>query len=253
MAISHNAKHYRNTMLNNNQSILFDTDPELIERFDNFAFDEVPNTMKLDDKTRWISILAILIGCQGIDEYKVLLPAAFNFNVTPVEIKEIVYQAVAYLGMGRVYPFLNVTNTLFQEKSIPLPLPSQATTTTENRLEKGIQTQVDIFGESMRDFYKSGPEESRHINCWLAENCFGDYYTRTGLDYKQRELITFCFLAAQGGCEPQLTSHAAANMRLGNDKIFLIHVISECIPYIGYPRTLNALRCIVDAANKMNG
>ena len=34
-------------------------------------------------------------------------------------------------------------------------------------------------------------------------------------------MITFCFLAAQGGCEPQLTSHAAANMRIGNDKIFV--------------------------------
>ena len=53
----------------------------------------------------------------------------------------------------------------------------------------------------MRDFWKSGPEDSRHINKWLADNCFGDYYTRTGLDLKMRELITFCFLAAQGGCE----------------------------------------------------
>lgn len=100
-------------------------------------------------------------------------------------------------------------------------------------------------------FWKSGPEESRHINLWLADNCFGDYYTRTGLDYKQREMITFCFLAAQGGCEPQLTSHAAANMRIGNDKKYLIKVISQCLPFIGYPRSLNALRCVNNAADKM--
>ena len=37
------------------------------------------------------------------------------------------------------------------------------------------------------------------------------------LDQKTRELITFCFLYAQGGCEPQLISHAAANMRLVMD------------------------------------
>ena len=91
---------------------------------------------------------------------------------------------------------------------------------------------------------------SRHINYWLADNCFGDYYTRTGLDYKQREMITFCFLAAQGGCEPQLTSHAAANMKIGNDKVFLIKIISQCLPYIGYPRSLNALRCVNDAAKQ---
>ena len=114
----------------------------------------------------------------------------------------------------------------------------------------GTQAQVDIFGENMRNFWKSGSEDSRHINYWLAANCFGDYYTRTGLDYKQREMITFCFLAAQGGCEPQLTSHAAANMKIGNDKGVLIKVISQCLPYIGYPRSLNALRCVNDAANK---
>ena len=45
----------------------------------------------------------------------------------------------------------------------------------------------------MKDYWKSGPEESRHINYWLADNCFGDYYTRTGLDYAQREMITFLF------------------------------------------------------------
>lgn len=57
-------------------------------------------------------------------------------------------------------------------------------------------------------------------------------------------MITFCFLAAQGGCEKQLKSHAAANMRIGNDKKFLIKIISQCLPYIGYPRSLNALECV---------
>ena len=72
-------------------------------------------------------------------------------------------------------------------------------TTVENRLEKGEQTQIDIFGEGMRGFAESGPEETKHINRWLTDNCFGDYYTRTGLDYKMREMITFCFLSAWEG------------------------------------------------------
>jgi 4-carboxymuconolactone decarboxylase len=159
-----------------------------------------------------------------------------------------VYQAVAYLGIGRVFPFLKGVNAVLTEKGIKLPLEGQSNTTTANRLEKGIQAQVDIFGNGMKEFYKSGPEESRHINQWLADNCFGDYYTRSGLNYKQREMITFCFLAAQSGCEPQLTSHAAANMKIGNDKQFLLKIISQCLPFIGYPRSLNALHCVNDAA-----
>ena len=70
---------------------------------------------------------------------------------------------------------------------------------------------------------------------------------------KQREMITFCFLAAQGGCEPQLTAHAKGNMNLGNDKDFLIRVISQCLPYIGYPRSLNAVTCVNRASNRIQG
>ena len=249
ISISDFSKEYHEKMFPGYESDFLRTDPEFIERFDNFAFDEVVNQkgQELDDKTRFMAILSTLLGCQGIDEFKAMVPAALNFDVTPVEVKEIVYQAVAYLGIGRVFPFLKAVNEIFEERGIALPLEGQATTTMENRREMGTQAQVDIFGDGMKDFWQSGPEESRHINYWLADNCFGDYYTRTGLDYKQREMITFCFLAAQGGCEPQLTSHAAGNMRIGNDKAFLIRVISQCLPYIGYPRSLNALRCVNDA------
>jgi 4-carboxymuconolactone decarboxylase len=149
--------------------------------------------------------------------------------------------------MGRVYPFLTAANEILKARGVQLPLPGQATTTLDTRLAAGIQAQVDIFGDGMKDFWQSGPEESRHINRWLADNCFGDYYTRNGLNCAQREMITFCFLAAQGGCEPQLVSHAAANMKVGNDKAFLIKIISQCLPYIGYPRSLNALRCVNEA------
>ena len=247
MAISEFAKQYHEKMFLDGTSVFSETDPEFMERFENFAFDAVINQDDLDDKTRFMAILAALLGCQGSDEFQLMLPAALNCGVTPVEVKEIVYQAAAYLGIGRVYPFLKITNEVLAERGIRLPLPGQTTTTMETRREAGTQAQVDIFGENMRDFWKSGPEESSHINYWLAANCFGDYYTRTGLDFQQREMITFCFLAAQGGCEPQLTSHAAANMRIGNDKTFLIKVISQCLPYIGYPRSLNALRCVNEA------
>ena len=175
MSITQRSKEYHEKMFPGYVSDYLRTDPEFIERFDNFAFDEVVNHDDLDGKTRFMAILATLLGCQGSDEFRAMLPAAINFGVTPVEIKEIVYQAVAYLGIGRVFPFLKITNEVREEQGVELPLPGQATTTTENRRETGTQAQVDIFGEGMRDFWKSGPEESRHINYWLADNCFGDY------------------------------------------------------------------------------
>lgn len=224
------------------------TDPEFMERYEQFAEIEVVNEegQMLPEDTRYMAVLATLLGCQGIDMYKVMLPRALKAGLTAVMVKEIVYQSVDYLGIGRVLPFLKATNEIFTKQGITLPLEGQATTTSEDRLEKGIQAQVDIFGDGMRDAWKAG-----HINRWLASNCFGDYYTRTGLTLAQREMITFCFLAAQGGCEPQLIAHAKGNMNLGNDKAFLIRVISQCLPYIGYPRSLNAITCVNKAAEEM--
>ena len=248
MARSAHARETLSRLFPGAPSSLWETDPEFMELFTNFSLDEVVRQGNLDEPTRMMAILATLLGCQGTEEFRVQLPAALRAGVTPVQAKEVLYQAVAYLGMGRVRPFFDVTNQVLREQGVSLPLAPGATTTAETRLAAGNQAQVDIFGEGMRGFQDSGPEESRHINRWLADNCFGDYYTRNGLDYKQREMITFCFLAAQGGCEPQLTSHAAGNMKIGNGKAFLIQVISQCLPYIGYPRSLNALRCVNEAA-----
>ncbi len=222
------------------------TDPEFSELFSRFAGDEVIHEpgKTLDERTRYMAVLAALLGCQGRELFREILPQALDAGVTPVEVKEIVYQATAYLGIGRSYPFLNITNEVLEAHGVHLPLPGQATTTPEDRVQKGEDKQVELFGESYRGAASRGPEESRHINRWLAGNCFGDYYTRKGLDNRQREMITFCFIAAQGGCEPQLAGHTAGNLGVGNDKQFLINVISQCMPYIGYPRTLNALRVI---------
>ena len=222
-----------------------ETDPEFAERFEHFAFDEVVNEegQGLDETTRHLAVIATLLGCQGIDEFKEELPRALDAGLSSVMVKEVIYQAVDYLGIGRVRPFLDAANEILTARGVKLPLEGQSTTTMENRLERGAQAQVEIFGDGMRDAWKQS-----HINRWLAANCFGDYYTRTGLDLAQREMITFCFLAAQGGCEPQLTSHAGGNMNLGNDRELLIRVVSQCLPYIGYPRSLNAIACVNRAA-----
>lgn len=224
---------------------LYQTDPEFMERWEQFALEEVitEEGQQLPDQIRYMAILAALIGCQGVEVFHQILSQALDVGLSPVMIKEVVYQAVDYLGYGRMFPFLTAVNEVLQEKGVSLPLPSQATTTFENRLEKGAQAQADIFGDHMKEAWKSG-----HINRWLAANCFGDYYTRTGLTLAQRELITFCFLAAQGGCEPQLIAHAKGNINLGNTKEFLIKVVSQCLPYIGYPRSLNAIACVNKAA-----
>lgn len=227
-----------------------ETDPELIEVFDNFAFDEVMMYGNLDTKTRLMVILASMIACQAVAEYKVMLSGALNVGVTPVEVKEIVYQAVPYVGMAKAYDFIHANNEILEGRGIKLPLEGQATTSSETRFEKGLVVQKAIVGEMVDKMYQDLPASQIHIQKYLSANCFGDYLTRTGIDIRARELLTFSMLLSLGGCEPQLKGHIQGNMNVGNDKERLLSVITQLLPYVGYPRTLNAIRCLNEVASE---
>jgi len=228
----------------NYASTLKVTDPEFIEFFDNFAFDEVLAYGNMDTKTRVMMILGSTIGSQALSEYKVMVGAALNVGITPVRIKEILYQAVPYVGIAKAFDFLHTTNEVLQSRGIKLPLEGQSTARSETRFKKGLEVQKVIFGETIDTMYKESPENQLHIQKLLSANCFGDYYTRNGLDLKTRELLTFSIILSLGGCEPQLKGHIQGNLNVGNDKQVLLNVITQLLPYVGYPRTLNALRCI---------
>jgi 4-carboxymuconolactone decarboxylase len=221
------------------------TDPELIEYFDNFAFDEVLHYGNLTTRTRLMVQLAALIACQALGEFRVMVGAALTVGVTPVEVKEIVYQAVPYVGMGKVFDFIHATNDILTDRSVELPLKGQSTTAPDTRMEKGTAVQKEIVGdERVEQMYAAAPEDEMHIQRLLSANCFGDHYTRTGIDIKTRELLTFAMLISLGGCDPQAKGHVAANLNVGNDRRVLLSVITQLLPFIGYPRTLNALRAI---------
>ena len=51
-------------------------------------------------------------------------------------------------------------------------------------------------------------------------------------------------LAALGGADAQVRGHVAGNLNVGNDRARLLAVLTLLVPFIGYPRTLNALAAI---------
>ena len=220
-------------------------DPELFEIFDNFALGEVLGHGGLDARTRLMCILASNVASQGRAAFRATLDAALGAGVTPVEVKEVLYQAVPYVGMAKVADFIGAANDVLEARGVGLPLEGQSTTTPADRFEKGLAVQRSIFGAGHIDAMReAAPENQRHIQQYLSDNCFGDFLTRGGLDVKTRELVTFSLLVSLGGCEPQVKGHIAGNVNLGNDKAVLLAVVTQLLPYIGYPRTLNAIGCL---------
>jgi 4-carboxymuconolactone decarboxylase len=146
-----------------------------------------------------------------------MLGATLTVGVTPVEVKEIVYQAVPYVGMGRVFDFLHLTSEVLAERGVALPLAGQSTTTPQSRFDKGLAVQKQIVGDdAVEAMYAGASADTAHLQLYLSANCFGDDYTRTGLDLRTRELLTFAMLIAFGGCGPQAKGHIAANRNVGN-------------------------------------
>jgi 4-carboxymuconolactone decarboxylase len=244
MGISETANKNHERLFPGHKSTLKATDPELIEIFDNFAFDEVLSHGNLDEKSRLMVVLAALIASQTLSEYKVMLGGALHLGLTPVEAKEIVYQAVPYCGIAKVLDFIHATNEIMESRGVKLPLEGQSTTSAETRYEKGLALQKAIFGEMIEKMHRESPQNQTHIQRYLTDNCFGDYYTRKGLEMKTRELLTFSIILSLGGCESQLKGHIQGNANVGNGKETLLGVVTQLVPYVGYPRALNAIQCI---------
>lgn len=165
----------------------------------------------------------------------------------PIVLRETLYQMAPYIGFPKVEDALETTNTVFRAHGVQLPLAKLGTVTDENRLEKGLDMQIGLYGDRIREARANAPDDAKHIQDDLASFCFGDTYTRQGLDIQQRELITFATIATLGGAEPQLKGHIAGNKSAGNSRAKVIAALTTISPYIGFPRTLNAMRCINEA------
>lgn len=229
----------------NEKSDLKMTDPEFDEVMKRFVYGEVWQHGKIDAKLRELITIAVNIANINMEQCAEHVEAALNIGVTPVEIKETLYQCAPYVGFSKVQKAIVITNQIFKEKGINLPTLGQSTTTEDNRLDKGIGVQKSIFGEELISTMRANaPDNLKHIQDYLSGYCFGDICGRSGLDTKTRELITFSILATLGGCENQLRAHISGNVTVGNNKEVLLDVITQCMPYIGFPRTLNAIACV---------
>lgn len=253
MTISETAKINHDQLFGDHDSALARTDPEFVAYFDNFAFDEViSDAADLDDSidlhVRLLVQLAGTLAAGGLAEFRVLAAAGLaNARVSPIELKELVYQAVPYVGMARAFDYLHAANDILTAAGIELPLPGQATSSPENREELGRQVQEQIVDAGrVARMHADAPLDCKHFQRYLTGNCFGDTVARGGLDLPTRELLTFSMLTALGGADPQLRGHVTGNLNVGNTRARLLAVLTVLVPFIGYPRTLNALGAIND-------
>lgn len=220
-----------------------DTDSELaqiVERFTQKVNDDSENLTA--EQKHLISIVSLVVQqSEGMLEQET--QDALSGGVSPEAIREAVYQCAPYVGLPRAVDALETVNAVFVENGIELPLPSQGTVDEDTRFDLGLDAQAGIYGDGMRRIAEGGEEAMARSSFYLVDNCFGDYYTREGLDLETREMLTLAILVNLG-TESQISSHVTGNANLGRSREFISDVIYQCLPYAGYPRILNALNCL---------
>ena len=76
-----------------------------------------------------------------IRDSRITLESALNEGIAPIEIKEILYQSVAYAGMAKVRDFIGITNDILLARGVRLPLEGQSVVSSETRFNKGLELQ----------------------------------------------------------------------------------------------------------------
>jgi 4-carboxymuconolactone decarboxylase len=223
-------------------------DPELMQMLQRLIFGETFYIGNLDDKTRELITITVLTTDQTLSQLKAHTNAALNIGVTPIQIREAIYQLGPFIGYPKVLNAVNIINEVFESRGIDLPLEDQSTIDEDQRFEKGREKQYPLYGDQMKEYMSDLPEEfAEAIPRILTESLFGDYYTREGLVLQTRELLIFCALVALGGTERQMASHAIGNLKVGNDKETLLSAMVQIYPYVGFPRVSNAIAIIKEA------
>lgn len=225
-----------------NKDILED-DLEFQNIMKNYIYGDVYQHGTLDIQLRELILIVVNTTNHTLKALAEHIVAGLKVELSLEAIKEAIYQCTPYIGLGKVQEALEVVNNIFKENKITPK--NMSTVSEETRFVKGFEVQCKAFSqEAIQSGHDNAPQELKHIQNYLSAYCFGDFYTREGLDLKTRELLTFVMLATLGGCENQLKAHIGANIKVGNTRETLIETITQCQPYIGFPRTLNAIQMI---------
>ena len=201
-----------NISLENNSN----TDKDFMDILQKYIFGEVFEVGNLDIKTRELLTVTTLTCLQTLPQLKAHINGALNAGNSPIEIREAIYQCAPFIGFPKTLNALAVFNEAIKERGLEGELKSSVTTVEVDRFKKGFEIQNPIYGDEIKKTFKKLPDNmGDDVARFLTEVCFGDFYTREGLELKTRELLTIAILTASKNTDT-LKSHIKGNLKLGN-------------------------------------
>ena len=229
------------------------TDPEMMDILQKFIFGDVFQTGDLTIKQREMITCITLATMQTLPQLKAHAGAALNVGVTPEELREVMYLTAPFIGFPRMLNAVATVNEVFTERGISLPLEKQGKVTEETRHETGKAIQDKLYPGGIASVMEGVPGNmGKDVEQFLTDYFFGDIYSRGALDLQTRELLGYCVLTTLEA-ESQLHSHYHGNINAGNSPEILTAAVIQCLPYIGFPAAIKALRIIKEETADADG
>ena len=111
----------------------------------------------------------------------------------------------------------------------------------QTRFQRGWELLRQVGNAGGEAVISSLADIAPDLGRYIVEFAFGDIYAREGLSLQERELVTIASLLTAGGCEPQLRVHLNGALNVGIPPQKIVEALIHCVPYVGFPRVLNAV------------
>jgi 4-carboxymuconolactone decarboxylase len=110
------------------------------------------------------------------------------------------------------------------------------------RLQRGLALRREVLGDQhVADSLAAATEFTRPIQEYITEACWGDVWTRPGLDRRTRSLVTLAMLTALNRMT-EFGVHVRGARRNGCTEQEIQEILLQAAAYCGAPAALEAFR-----------
>ena len=211
-----------------------------------FAYGDVMSRSALDLKTRQIATVAALAAMGNAQpQLRYHIEGALNVGCEPSSVIEAILLSTVYAGFPAALNGTLAAKEVFEQRGV-LSDSRSVTASDNDRYERGLRALQEVSGGSGAEVVRSLDDVAPDLGRFIIEFSYGDVISRTGLDYRSKELATVALLTALGTAEPQLRVHIKAALNVGASREGIVEVIQQMAVYAGFPAALNGIAAARD-------
>jgi 4-carboxymuconolactone decarboxylase len=215
-----------------------------------FAYGDVMSRSALDLKTRQIATVAALAAMGNAQpQLRYHIEGALNVGCEPSSVIEAILLSTVYAGFPAALNGTLAAKEVFEQRGV-LSDSRSVTASDNDRYERGLRALQEVSGGSGAEVVRSLEDVAPDLGRFIIEFSYGDVISRTGLDYRSKELATVALLTALGTAEPQLRVHIKAALNVGASREEIVEVIQQMAVYAGFPAALNGIAAARDVFSR---